>query len=384
MKIIIGLFRLSFLALAVLLVVFICAEPAQQKQYASVVQALAQKYDISFLLPKPGAEDEQRHTAVQGQVEGAAGNKGSRLQGHTEMVCGPSGGEITTTERVVYQWEDIHGKTHISDRAPKAGQYQNLRSQAFSSQNLFSLSIHAEQAGLPPFARDKFDAQIRQIYQTLAKDIGVAQLSHTKVSLRLFDERTAYDAYQQQVAPTLGTTGGFYSSKRQEAVVYSGDYEQQTFAVTRHEMTHGILWQMFGAVPIWFNEGMAEYFETMQLTGQQRRFDINVRHQQQVQGWLASGASLVDYWQLDHGQWYQDGKKADHYALAWSLVFFLLSSKDHHEFTRQMMDQWALNYCEPFDAVAYFNRNYQGGMTGFESRWRAWADQPMTMAAQYY
>jgi tetratricopeptide (TPR) repeat protein len=102
--------------------------------------------------------------------------------------------------------------------------------------------------------------------------------------------------------------------------------EDQPYHVLYHEFTHGILHQNFAAIPVWLDEGLAEYYGETRILRSNR-----------VQLGRASRASLETLRQssllpletlltVDHkSPEYREGDKAGvFYAQSWALVHYLL------------------------------------------------------------
>lgn len=80
------------------------------------------------------------------------------------------------------------------------------------------------------------------------------------VTVYLFSDELAYHQYIQTAHPGLPPRRAYFIATPKELAVYTywGDRIQEDL---RHEYTHGLLHACLQTVPLWFDEGLAEYFE---------------------------------------------------------------------------------------------------------------------------
>ena len=243
---------------------------------------------------------------------------------------------------------------------------QNLKPESF-----FSLNLDSRYSSLPPFASDKMKRDVNRIYKILIKSVGVSQLNPIRLNLKLFDDKGVFNRYKKQVAPRMGTAGGFYISRLNEASVYTGKNDGRMYDVTRHEATHAIVNGAFGRIPTWLNEGLAEYFEQLSFHNSMLRIvSLNNEHLRLIA--RSHLPELAGYFKLTSKQWYAESNKNERYALGWSIVYFLMSSKKDKQFLSYMLDHLAYNYCKPFSDIDYIIQYYPGGLLQFEQNWKRW------------
>ncbi len=271
----------------------------------------------------------------------------------------------------IYQWKDTEGQQHMSDSFPKSNDYHDLVVQNLDSENFFTLKLDKKYSRLPAFASDRMKRDVNQIYKILTKNVGVSQLNHITLNLKLFDDKGRFNTYKKKVAPGMGTAGGFYISRLNEASVFTSNDDQRMYDVTRHEATHAIVAGALGSAPIWLNEGLAEYFEDLTFkNGMTRIVKPDESHLKLLSKTSLPG--LKNHFSMSSEQWYDEPGKTKNYALGWSLVYFLMSSDRDRQFLKYMLDHLAYNYCKPFSEIAYINKYYPGGLSGFEKNWKKW------------
>jgi hypothetical protein len=119
------------------------------------------------------------------------------------------------------------------------------------------------------------DIEIRRD-QPIFKDLGNLReqvyrdlklpASNTEVFVYLFEDKACYEKFMKTKHPDLPARRAFFVAQprrlggAEELMVYTymGDRLQQDL---RHELTHALLHSVLKNVPIWLDEGLAEYFE---------------------------------------------------------------------------------------------------------------------------
>ena len=182
----------------------------------------------------------------------------------------------------------------------------------------------------------------------------------------------------------MRTNSGFYTSTNNEAVVFQGNNPDFMRAVIRHEATHVMMAGLYGVTPSWFNEGLAEYFEQLQLSGQSRQIAPVGYHWEHLQKQQADGRlmALQSYVNLPPQAWY-GGDLQDNYAMAWSLVYYLMSEPQGKTFLKGMMNEMAEDYCWSTPGSDYFDAHYPGGFNAFEAGWEDWLADSLPASHRY-
>ena len=102
-------------------------------------------------------------------------------------------------------------------------------------------------------------AELANLQQDLAKMLGATQPRET-VHLFLFQTRATYQAYLQQHFPSVPDRRALFIKARGLGMVFA--WRGDDFEVdVRHECTHALLHTWLKGVPLWLDEGLAEYFE---------------------------------------------------------------------------------------------------------------------------
>lgn len=102
---------------------------------------------------------------------------------------------------------------------------------------------------------DELERLQRDLVRTLAVDE-----SREPIHLFLFARRTTYEDYLQLYFPEVPSRRALYIKERGPGMVFA--YQSNEFEIdVRHEGTHALLHADLPMVPLWLDEGLAEYFE---------------------------------------------------------------------------------------------------------------------------
>jgi hypothetical protein len=132
------------------------------------------------------------------------------------------------------------------------------------------------------------------------------------------DERKYYD-YLKSSYPELPPRRAYFIGTSHELAVYTywGDRIQEDL---RHEFTHGLLHSTLRIVPLWLDEGIAEYFEVVA----RRPGTLNTNSVQQLSKALKNGWR-PNMSRLETLEDVSEMKQAD-YQESWAWVHFMLHS----------------------------------------------------------
>ena len=152
----------------------------------------------------------------------------------------------------------------------------------------------------------------RQIAETLELPV-----QDQPVTVYLFSDELRYSQYMKSAFPQLPPRRAYFVGTAKELAVYTfwGERIQEDL---RHEYTHGVLHATLEEVPLWLDEGLAEYFEVAdEPLGLNR--DYTVRLAAAVdEGWRPNLERLERLTTVEQMQ------KAD-YQESWAWVHFLLN-----------------------------------------------------------
>jgi hypothetical protein len=161
--------------------------------------------------------------------------------------------------------------------------------------------------------------------------LGVRQ-SREPIHLFLFDQKTTYQAYMKQYFPRVPYRRALFIKGRGPGMVFA--FRSDDFATdVRHESTHALLHASLVHVPLWLDEGLAEYFEAPR-----DERSANQDHLPVVQAMARTGQAprLEELEALDDF----DQMGRDEYRDAWAWIHFMLHGprEGRDELTRYLQD----------------------------------------------
>jgi hypothetical protein len=180
------------------------------------------------------------------------------------------------------------------------------------------LSDFELQRNLPIF-RELSDLR-DQVY----KDLQLPSAT-TVIQVHLFEDRTRYERFMLAKYPDLPKRRAFFVAQprsvggTEDLLVYTywGDRIQQDL---RHELTHALLHSVLKDVPLWLDEGLAEYFEVPpDWNGTNYRHLGLLRHS-------PDGSFKPDLARLEQLNEVQQMTPAE-YREAWAWVHFMLRTR---------------------------------------------------------
>lgn len=108
---------------------------------------------------------------------------------------------------------------------------------------------------LPLVAHAEEDARSRSV-----RAAGSPPRAEAEIRIYLFNEPKAYQTYMSAHYPTLPHRRAYFIRDGDAIGVYTC-FSDRLIEDLRHELTHALLSARVGTVPLWLDEGLAEYFE---------------------------------------------------------------------------------------------------------------------------
>ncbi len=273
-----------------------------------------------------------------------------------------------TGTSLVYKWVDEKGQTHMSD-TPPSGHIASVIDMAGNKRD-FTYEIKADGITLPITFQGQIAAGSKRIYDTWHFFLGEDKLRQAKIKLRVIGGPARFDAFRANYRPGSKPVDGFYTPTKNEAYVkYYPQRPDRAVEISFHEISHLITASHLGTTPPWLTEGLAEYFETMEVSGQGGTIYPNKAHLKRLKNSRLPG--LHDFLRIDRSQW-SGPQRSLNYATAWSLMHFLMQGAPGMHAMQEVVQQAHTNFCKPFSASAALNAAYPGGLQQLESDWRKW------------
>jgi hypothetical protein len=139
------------------------------------------------------------------------------------------------------------------------------------------------------------------------------------VNVYLFSDEASYRFYMNSTWHDLPPRRAYFVGTTRELAVYSF-LSPQVVEDLRHEFTHGVLHATLQTVPLWLDEGLAEYFEIPSETpGAVHRAHLNELALAAQENWSPN------LYRLEMINDFRDLTQRD-YAESWAWTHFLLNS----------------------------------------------------------
>jgi hypothetical protein len=174
---------------------------------------------------------------------------------------------------------------------------------------------------LSDFKLQKDHELIRELNKLREQVTGILELpiKRDPVVVYLFNNETEYRRYMSTTYPRLPPRSAYFVGTATELAVYT-HWGQNVREDLRHEYTHGLLQSGLKRVPLWLDEGLAEYFEVAGPLPGGANHDYARRLGEAVaSGWRPDMKRLEN---LDDSA---QMKRAD-YQEAWAWVHYMLNS----------------------------------------------------------
>lgn len=165
----------------------------------------------------------------------------------------------------------------------------------------------------------KLIGDLEDLREDLARTLELP-LQKQPVTIYLFENEVRYAQYIQAAYPNLPPRRAYFVGTSDELAVYTfwGEKIQEDL---RHEYTHGVLHASLKDVPLWLDEGLAEYFEVFEGPRGYNREYVDHMSEALRNGWRPDMVRLEQLTEV------QQMQKAD-YLESWAWVHFMLHHSD--------------------------------------------------------
>jgi hypothetical protein len=159
-------------------------------------------------------------------------------------------------------------------------------------------------------------AEVAQIQQELIRLLAIPP-ANERIQLLLFRDRSAYRRYLAQYLPNVPYRQALYVRSAGQGTVLAFRSDDLPIDV-RHECTHALLHSVLPMVPLWLDEGLAEYFE---VPAAER--PLKNPHHSTVVWWMRFGR-VPSMQRLEARQTLDDMGRTE-YREAWAYAHYLLN-----------------------------------------------------------
>jgi hypothetical protein len=274
------------------------------------------------------------------------------------------------SEREAYVWSDAQGVRTFSDSPPAGVASSKLTLQ--SGHPEFFVSVRSDNAVIPARFEGQIAAAAKRAYEQWRDWLGDEAVVRSHINVRFLGDKTQFREIYGKSGNDDWRPVGFYRIRSNEALIlYTPGYQPTALSTAFHEMSHLVTAWHLGPTPPWLNEGLAEHFETMQVSQQSARFADNAYHMELLRS--EGPVPLADIVSLSGKEWMaRDTERR--YASAWSLIAFMLDTQAGQRTLKSVINQAYAQRCESGSDLEQALASYPGGITALEKDWLTWLD----------
>ncbi len=244
------------------------------------------------------------------------------------------------------------------------------------------IELITEKCQLKPETREKVEKGIAFLYNFYSSQLDYRFSREVVVRIRIFGDNHSYRNYIDTLYPTIPKNWiGVYLSSVNEILVSMEPDEKAFFQNIFHETSHLLLSNRVKSAPNWFNEGLAEYFEYMEVTDEGVVVKPQVVKDRRTKKWITGRIcpNIFNSFGITNRDWnIADGNSEsdEPRTMAWSVTYFLMSSDKGKEFVKDLIPYLSKYPHDAKASVKAIETYYAGGRRQFEKDWKQWVLQP--------
>ncbi len=291
-------------------------------------------------------------------------------------------GSIISTKPVIddapIRKVDRVGPVKYTSGASSLDEFLSSTCDGLDEQNIASVKIRIETIGYADInvSKEKLAKSVWYLYRIQQKLLDTDIMPGLEINLRIFRELVAYDRYRQKKVLALPhDQTGFTLEDEKIAVSLMQQESDMTRKAVLHQAYHVLSHELYGKTFPWFPEGMAYYFENLEVTDKMLSLPENKEWVPLMTGnhskLNVNSVALRELLTLSPRIFY-DSKKELNLAAAHSFVNYMLNhDAQGFELMRRYMRLLARTKCNrPEPAAEFFDRYYPGGLEALEQQWR--------------
>ncbi len=247
-----------------------------------------------------------------------------------------------------------------------------------------SIELIPHDCQLDALIQNKIYRGVQFQYDFYTQYLGYTFTKDLVVRIRIFKNADAYRNYIDAMYPHIPKTWiGVYLSGVNEILVSMEDDEEAFFKNIFHETCHLLLTDQVKNSPNWINEGLAEYFEFMQIQGNEVAVRLQPAKDSRTKNWVASNKvpNLLASISMTNKEWnFNDNvsESDEPRTLGWSVTYFLMSSKEGKRFIKDLLGYLGKYPNDTQASLRAINIYYPGGCQQMVQDWEQWAAQEHT------
>jgi|TARA_B100001964_G_C14178724_1_gene575128 hypothetical protein len=179
-----------------------------------------------------------------------------------------------------------------------------------------------------------------------------------EIKVKLFGDFDEYKKFQKENGSTASSNSGSYLGKIKTIIVYKKDGWIRTIF---HEVSHRILRSAYNKPPKWINEGLAEYFEYIEVIGGEFEVTTQSHKRKRLVRWVSEdNIDLDDFFGWTNDEWRSRSNKKNEFissTLSWGVVYFMMQKDEN------LIKKMLKSLSEKNSSKTTINYNYPGGIS---------------------
>ena len=271
----------------------------------------------------------------------------------------------------LYRWQDTEGRWHFSDRAPAQQNAEDVAAR-YQQPDAPDIRIETRDYVLPTRLQQRLEVTVTRVFSIYRHTLAVNMPTDMPFEILLYGDANAFRQYQRQVAPRLENPAGFFNGMNGRITALALDDHDALLRLITHECSHAIAARQAGYMPIWLNEGLAEYFSQLQIYGLTAEIPVAAHWLQQLRGAPPAPGALRHNVDARHEVWQAQAARGGNYAISWSLVWFLMDTAEGRQLLRYLLARVANDPRPLTDSSAFIDDHWPGGFAALELAWQQW------------
>ncbi len=303
--------------------------------------------------------------SVAHMIEAAAG-LAHRLREDGRCLAGTAAG--AKDRRVaVHRWVDANGVLHFSD-TPPAGGASDHRVIEVDGVPPVVVRARGHDVNLPDRLAQRVVADAQAIERAMRSALGVEGDPGLVLDIVFIRSEQAYA--QRLPSPSMAGSAGAYSARERTIYVRWQDDEDIAFRILRHELTHALVHEHVGLLPVVMNEGLAGFFERLEVSGLGAQVAVggDADRDDGAGNGSAGVDGLVDLFAHEADTFYAEGRET-RYRQAFALVATLMARAEGRAAVAAVLAAQRAASCVGVAVARLLDARYPGGLARLAADW---------------
>jgi hypothetical protein len=231
-----------------------------------------------------------------------------------------------------------------------------------------SVDLETRRYSMTPGDRQRIRAAVDEVLRIYRDVLGVKVPWDFDIDLVVQGDARKFRR-QSDNRPILG----FYSHRDREAVVSGKNGRAQVRMTAVHESSHAILMDRAPHAPSWLNEGLAEYFNLIEVESGGARIPSQYDRAEALEEIKRGGGwPLEALFKMSAADWASLDLERTQvaYAQGYALVYFFMDSPTGQAELRELIAEFDKG--NELDSKKFLDRIHPGGVKALEKKWRTW------------